>query len=904
MSNNTTAYEILTDLEGRLEKCTHKGDTLRARCPAHEDKTPSLDITIGDSGDRVVLICRAHCTAEKVVEALGLEMRDLFATDDAWRSHITYPWLDHATGETVIQTRHVGGGSKYRWAKDTKKAALVYLGEPLRYDPDATRPIIWTEGAKAADAAASKLSADEYDVIGFPDSTTIPNAATLAKIAKGRTCVVWGDYDQPGEQAARRLVSALRQAGADDVTTIDPARLGLTAGRHDDAAEWHPRDSPGDELRAACVAAKPEEASPVPMDEAEQVRFWAEELKNEDLDGKRRILRTIKAAPVWQQLAVDMRLEVVGDLSKTEKSIATALLGRFNDLTGVWREPPGGTVDTSEPDVVSLATLLADPPELTTTVARGLAFGGTLGFIRGPKASGKTTVLAAAAARVSRGQPWAGHDTEAGTVLVVCNDDPRSWVLALRDFGADPERILTSRARVVSKPGKLAALLAEHKPTWVIIDNLRTWCRSMQLDTDNSSAAADAIDPLAEAIRDCGYPVACTIVHNEARSKGVTNDPYAGRMRNSTVFEDAADWIVGCAHVDLSTETTITAGEKTRRGIPTETLTIDLATDGHGMPTTGGGGDDPFTVKTPANPLDEKITGYLMAHPEGVSQNSVQKAVGGGRPHMVSRLKRVGTLGTDKLWRCDTGRKSPEPSQNTVLPEHGITPPEQVRPEAQIGGGENRDAVGCVSVCTANGTQGETHHVHASNPIGDTPSKRTSETHLETHLAVPDLVPLARAKVTTAPTPRGGSGAVNASIDVLIPALDVHSVRADVGATSVAPPDSEPTPVESTSSDDLRSDGAPEDRGNTEQIDDIGATLVAPTPDRSRPAPEVHSSGIKKWDDATSTWVPDDDCWLLGPTKVSLGDGLTVTDGDPGIHKPSRWTDDQWYAYEQRGMVH
>ena len=82
MNNPTTAYDILADLEGTLDKCKRTGDTLRARCPAHEDKTPSLDITIGDSGDRVVLICRAHCTAEEVVEALGLEMRDLFATDD------------------------------------------------------------------------------------------------------------------------------------------------------------------------------------------------------------------------------------------------------------------------------------------------------------------------------------------------------------------------------------------------------------------------------------------------------------------------------------------------------------------------------------------------------------------------------------------------------------------------------------------------------------------------------------------------------------------------------------------------------------------------------------------------------------------------------------------------------
>ena len=238
--------------------------------------------------------------------------------------------------------------------------------------------------------------------------------------------------------------------------------------------------------------------------------------------------------------------------------------------------------------------------------------------------------------------------------MIGSNDDPRSWTLALRDFGADPERILTARARVVSKPGKLAALLAEHRPTWVILDNLRTWCRAMQLDTDNSSAAADAIDPIAEAIRECGYPVACTIVHNEARSKGVTSDPYAGRMRNSTVFEDAADWIIGCAHADGSTTTTLTAGEKTRREIPTETLIIDLDTDGHGTPSTGGG-DDPFTISAPVNPLDAKINGYLMANPQGVSLRAIRQAVPGRASLVDARLKLIGERGPDKLWRLNRG---------------------------------------------------------------------------------------------------------------------------------------------------------------------------------------------------------------------------------------------------------
>ena len=437
------------------------------------------------------------------------------------------------------------------------------------------------------------------------------------------------------------------------------------------------------------------EDTPLPSDVPGRVQAWIASLQAADLEGKIRILHIVKEAPEWQQLAVALRIAVVGAIKgRTEALMSAAILGRFDDRTLAWRDPPGGAVDMSAPDVVSLETLLEDPPELTTTVARGLAFAGCLGFIHGPKASGKTTILAAAAARVSQGQPWAGQSTAVGTVLVVTDDDPRSWTLALRDYGADPARILMSTARVVSKPGKLAALLAEHTPAWVIIDNLRTWCGSMDRDVDSSSSSALAIDPLAQAIRDCDHPVALTLLHNEARSKsegvvvkGVPGGPYANRMRNSTVFEDAADWIVGCAHVSETTTTTITAGEKTRRGIPTETLVFDLSADGHATSTTIAE-DDPFTVVGPVNPLDEKIIGYLMANPEGVTQNAVGKAVGGRRPSLVARLKLVGVLGPDDLWRRSTqpGVEA-KPSQTTVPQGDGTPPPEQVCPEAQTGGG-------------------------------------------------------------------------------------------------------------------------------------------------------------------------------------------------------------------------
>jgi hypothetical protein len=50
----------------------------KARCPAHNDHSPSLSIRAGDDG-RVLLLCRAGCALEKILAAMKLGKRDLFA---------------------------------------------------------------------------------------------------------------------------------------------------------------------------------------------------------------------------------------------------------------------------------------------------------------------------------------------------------------------------------------------------------------------------------------------------------------------------------------------------------------------------------------------------------------------------------------------------------------------------------------------------------------------------------------------------------------------------------------------------------------------------------------------------------------------------------------------------------
>lgn len=76
----TTQKPPLQVVLDRLEETQDHGSYYMALCPAHPDKnTPSLQVSETEEGT-VLMHCfgSAHCTIERIVEALGLTMRDLF----------------------------------------------------------------------------------------------------------------------------------------------------------------------------------------------------------------------------------------------------------------------------------------------------------------------------------------------------------------------------------------------------------------------------------------------------------------------------------------------------------------------------------------------------------------------------------------------------------------------------------------------------------------------------------------------------------------------------------------------------------------------------------------------------------------------------------------------------------
>ncbi len=64
----------------RLDQVRPSSRGFMARCPAHDDKSPSL--SIHETDDRVLAHCFAGCQPEAICRALGLELRDLFFDQD------------------------------------------------------------------------------------------------------------------------------------------------------------------------------------------------------------------------------------------------------------------------------------------------------------------------------------------------------------------------------------------------------------------------------------------------------------------------------------------------------------------------------------------------------------------------------------------------------------------------------------------------------------------------------------------------------------------------------------------------------------------------------------------------------------------------------------------------------
>jgi hypothetical protein len=101
----------IDDFIARLEHAKKNGRGWTACCPGHEDAKNSLSINRADDG-RILLKCFAGCTANAIVAALGLTLRDLFpphrSAHNGGRRGVTIAELAAAKGLSEERLRQWG----------------------------------------------------------------------------------------------------------------------------------------------------------------------------------------------------------------------------------------------------------------------------------------------------------------------------------------------------------------------------------------------------------------------------------------------------------------------------------------------------------------------------------------------------------------------------------------------------------------------------------------------------------------------------------------------------------------------------------------------------------------------------------------------------------------------------
>ena len=311
--NHNPLTVVLDRLRGLGIEPAASGNGYSVCCPAHEDRSPSLTIGIGDDG-RVLLNCKAGCSFDAVLAALRLEKKDLFPESASARPSgrpadkpkQTFPTAEAAVagwerimGRQSVRRddyhgadgRHVLSEVRFPEGDDSKtfRQVMATAGGAWTFGLPTPRPIYRLPQVLAADGpiyVAEGCKAAEALVSLGLTATTSPNGSKSPAKAdwsplKGRPVVIVPDHDEPGEAYAVAVADLARRAGAESVKVARLADLWPGIPEHGDAHDWIEAHDAVDavDLREGLEAlvAKAEPVAAVaaePDDEDDEVIEW------------------------------------------------------------------------------------------------------------------------------------------------------------------------------------------------------------------------------------------------------------------------------------------------------------------------------------------------------------------------------------------------------------------------------------------------------------------------------------------------------------------------------------------------------------------------------------------------------------------------------------------------------
>src|ERR671919_139666 len=238
----------LDELAGRFKSARKSGNSYKALCPCHDDRTSSLSIFLNQAGNLTVK-CFVGCRREAILAAVGLTWQDLngVAKRQDWTLDVpnelpptTHPKLGKTSKQWTYLNRagkvlcyvyrfetpagkefrpltywRTGTRAEWRWTAPPDPKPL-YNCHKLAAKPEAI--VILTEGEKAADAAAELFP--EFVTVTTMNGAQSPHKSDFKPLA-GREVWIWPDNDEPGQEYARAIARLCLKAGARELKVLE-----------------------------------------------------------------------------------------------------------------------------------------------------------------------------------------------------------------------------------------------------------------------------------------------------------------------------------------------------------------------------------------------------------------------------------------------------------------------------------------------------------------------------------------------------------------------------------------------------------------------------------------------------------------------------------------------------------
>lgn len=226
----------------RLDVVNSHAGASHAKCPAHDDTTPSLTVSEGSDG-RVLLHCHAGCTVDAIVSSIKLEVADLFphspqmlASASLGEPQAVYPYTD-ADGKLLAEFLRYPG-KQFRWRRPGPDGEWIWNIKGVDLPPyrlpemlsgiSHGQTIFVVEGEKDADTLM------KLGII----ATTNPGGAGKWRSShdaffKGARVVVMGDNDPVGHEHQHSVAAAIASVAA-AVHVLELSGL----PEHGDVSNW------------------------------------------------------------------------------------------------------------------------------------------------------------------------------------------------------------------------------------------------------------------------------------------------------------------------------------------------------------------------------------------------------------------------------------------------------------------------------------------------------------------------------------------------------------------------------------------------------------------------------------------------------------------------------------------